>query len=163
MENESKKGMKPRSPKSFAAAITKVRTALTDEGCAEIVGRSASLIRKWADPDHPSLPSVEQAIALDLAFAKGGHGDPPILELYGDLLADVLSNRQKRTVDILLSALSVQGIVGDLSEAIREATRPESPGGIVITPRERTAILEILERLDDEAEAIEDTIEERDP
>lgn len=154
--------MKPRTPKSFAAAITKVRARMSDRRCAEIVHRSESLIRKWADPDHPSLPNVLQALALDIAYARGGNGAPPIFKVYQDLISDRLDRNRKQTVDIVLSALSVQGVVGDLSEAIRSAADPAGPGGIVFTPRERTKILQLLETLDDKADLIEDAVEEED-
>ena len=152
--------MKPRTPKSFAAALTKIMAALTDERCAEIVGRSDSLIRKWADPDHASLPTLHQAIALDILYAREGHGDPPIFEIYEDLINDAVDERNDVSVDILLSALSVQGVVGDLSEAIRAALDPNGPGGASITPNERQTILQILDKLEDQADLIENAVED---
>jgi hypothetical protein len=152
--------MKPRTPKSFAAALTKIMTALTDARCAEIVGRSDSLIRKWADPDHASMPTLHQALALDIVYAREGHGDPVILEVYEDLINDAVEERDDIPVDILLSALSVQGVVGDLSEAIRAALDPDGPRGASITHNERQTILQILDKLEDQTDLIEDAVEE---
>lgn len=154
--------MKPRHPKKFASAVTKIRSALGDELCAAAVGRSASLVRKWADPDHSSLPNVEQAVLLDAAYIEHAHKKPPLLDLYTDVMAEYVDadKNQKVRVDILLSTLSVQGIVGDLSEAIREALSPNSDGGRQLTPRERSEILAILDRLDDVVDTIEDAVEE---
>jgi hypothetical protein len=152
--------MKPRTPKSFAAALTKIMAALSDERCAEIVDRSDSLIRKWADPDHASLPTLHQALALDIIYAREGHGDPPIFEIYEELIGDAVEEREDVAVDILLSALSVQGVVGDLSEAIKGALDPEGPGGVSITPNERQTILRIIDKLEDQTELIEDAVED---
>lgn len=151
--------MKPRTPKSIAGALTKIMTALSDARCAEIVGRSDSLIRKWADPDHPSQPTLAQALALDLMYVEQGHGDPPILEIYQDLLADALSHRDDREADILMTALSVQSAVGSLSEAIRAALDPNGPGGVSITASEGQRILEILDQLEDHTDVIEGVVE----
>lgn len=74
--------MKPRSPKTFAAAVTRIKAVLGESTCAEIVDRSESLIRKWADPDHESQPSLSQAVALDSAYVSSGRGDPPLLQVY---------------------------------------------------------------------------------
>jgi hypothetical protein len=153
--------MKPRTPKSIAGALTKVMTALSDVRCAEIVGRSDSLIRKWADPDHPSQPTLAQALALDMVYVKEGHGEPPILEIYQELLADALSERDDREADILITALSIQSAVGSLSEAIKAAVDPNGPGGLSITASERQNILEILDRLEDHTDVIEDAVEIR--
>lgn len=154
--------MKPRSPKSFASAVTKIRSKLSESTCAEVVGRSASLVRKWADPDHHSVPNLEQAMLLDQAYVEHGFGKPPLLELYGEQLADALKGRiiDEVPIDMLITALTVQGVVGDLSEAIREAISKTGDGGQKITPRERMGILEILERLDDQMEKIEDAVED---
>ena len=154
--------MKPRTPKSFVAALTKVMTSLSDDRCAEIVGRSPSLIRKWADPDHPSLPSLYQAMALDIVYTKSGYGEPPILKAYEEILEDTLGQRDDDPVDIVMAALAVQGTVGSLSEAIREALDPKGPGGAVITPRERQQILEIIDRLEDHTDDIETAVDEND-
>lgn len=154
--------MKPRHPKEFSSAITKIRGALGEDVCAKIVDRSSSLVRKWADPDHSTYPSVDLAMMLDAAYVRAGHGGPPILELYTKQLAEGLEVEEAETVDILMSALTVQGIVGDLSEAIREALDPKGTGGAAITPRERMKILELLEKLDEEADSIEDAVEDED-
>tara|TARA_R110000868_G_scaffold100722_6_gene277140 strand:+ start:25520 stop:25984 length:465 start_codon:yes stop_codon:yes gene_type:complete len=151
--------MKPRHPKKFSSAITKIRTALGEDACAQIVDRSTSLVRKWADPDHPTFPSIDLAVLLDEAYVREGHGAPPILELYTKQLAEGLEEDEVESVDILMSALTVQGIVGDLSEAIREALDPKGAGGQAVSPRERMKILELLEKLDAEADSIEDAIE----
>ncbi len=153
--------MKLRSPRTFAAAMTKIRNALTDDGCADAVGRSASLIRKWADPDHASVPSLEQALLIDVAYVKGGYGEPPIMGIYGELLASSLSEKNNKKVNIVLSTLLLQGIVGDLSESIgRIATSEKTAGeGFLVSDNERKVILNILDRLENEADAIEDAIE----
>ncbi len=153
--------MKPRTPKSFAAALTKIMAALSNERCAEILGRSDSLIRKWADPDHPSLPTLNQAVVLDTLYTREGHGEPPILGVYEELVKGALREQGDDSVSILLSALSVQGAVGDLSEAIRAALDPAGPGGVAITLNERQTILQIIDRLEDHTDLIEDAVEDK--
>ena len=154
--------MKPRHPKHFSSAVTKIRNKLGEAECARLVGRSGSLIRKWADPDHASVPNLEQALELDRAYVSRGLGRPPLFDLYGKQIADALAGEpaNRPPVDMLLGALAVQGVVGDLSEAIRDALSEVGPGGRAIRPRERTTILQILERLDHEADAIEDAVED---
>jgi hypothetical protein len=153
--------MKQRHPKHFSTAVTKIKTQTGENRCAEIVDRSTSLIRKWSDPDQTSIPNLEQAALLDEAFVRGGFGKPPLLELYGELMSDALSEASKKSepVNMLLAALTVQGVIGDLSEAIRGALSEDGDGGRTITPRERTTILQILERLDDQVDAMEDAVE----
>jgi len=51
--------MKRREPGTFASAITRIKAAVGEDQCSEAVDRSASTVRKWADPDHPSLPNLD--------------------------------------------------------------------------------------------------------
>ena len=137
--------MKPRQPKTFTWAISLVREKLSDKVCAQLVGRSTSLVRKWADPDHFALPNLDQALMLDLAYATAGHGKPPILESYSDLLGDALSKQDRQTVDVLLAALSVQGVVGELSLEIKDAIGPKSEDGPkLLKMSERESSLSLL-------------------
>lgn len=143
--------------------MTRIRSALTEAGCAEVVGRSTSLIRKWADPDHPSVPNVMQALQLDAAYVGTGKGEAPILKLYQELLEDVEQGRDTSRDEIVPSALMVQVIVGDLSEAIREAIGSgELAIGSNLSQRRRARVLEIIDRLEDETDRLEDAIEATD-
>ena len=77
---------KRRDPRTFKGAVTRILGVLGDEACATAVGKSASLIYKWSDPDRDSLPSVEQALALDLAYIAAGEGSAPIGTVYSSAL-----------------------------------------------------------------------------
>ncbi len=68
--------LKPRPPGSIADAVTLIMGALSAEGAGAAVGKSAALVRKWADPDHACVPDANQIMALDAAFraATGGRG-----------------------------------------------------------------------------------------
>lgn len=152
--------MKFRNPKEFSTAVTRIRTALGEDTCALSVGRSESLIRKWADPDHPSLPGVEQALQLDASFVAAGHGDPPLLKLYESLLEDQLSKTTVRREELVPSALMIQVIVGDLSSEIRAIIDPQkrlSSNGMSADSRAR--LLNIIDRLEEETDRLEDAVE----
>lgn len=137
-----------------------MKNALGEAKCAEVVGRSPSLIRKWADPDHPSRPNLPQALALDIAFVEGGHGDPPILSMYQSRLARaVVDETDKPPVDVMLAALSVQAAVGDISETI-VTKLVSSKVGAAFTPNEKNQILALLERLQQQAAQIEDALDD---
>lgn len=152
--------MKLRAPKRFAAAITRIKNALGERICAEAVGRSPSLIRKWADPDHTSRPNLVQALALDVAFVEGGHGEPPILALYQQRLARaVVAQAEKPPIDVVLAALSVQAAVGDLSQTF-VAKRMEGLAGNAFSPNEKNQILNLLEHLHEQVAQIEDALDQ---
>lgn len=152
--------MKDRVPKSFAAALTKIKLALGDERCAALVGRSTSLVRKWADPDHPSLPSASQALVLDVAYSQNGSGDPPILKVYEELIGDATDAAAEELVDLIDSTLNLHSIVGDLSQSIREVINPTAHAGVGLSEYQRVRLLAILDRLEEETDKIEDAIEQ---
>ena len=155
--------MKLRNPKEFAAAITRIRSALGETACAGAIGRSESLVRKWADPDHPSLPGIEQALVLDAAFVAAGHGEAPLLKLYESLLEDAISENNVGRDELVPSALMIQAIVGDLSAEIRDIINPNIHStSNTMSADSRSRLLGIIDRLEDETDRLEDAVEAND-
>jgi len=152
--------MKLRAPKRFASAVTRIKNALGEAKCAAVVGRSPSLIRKWADPDHPSRPNLLQALALDVAYVEAGQGDPPVLSLYQQRLARAVALESERPpIDVALAALSVQATVGDISQSI-VVLRARNTTGDSFTPNEKNQILNLLDRLQEQVSQIEDALDD---
>lgn len=152
--------MKLRAPKRFATAVTRIKNALGEDDCAKAVGRSVSLIRKWADPDHQSRPNLPQALALDVAYVEAGHGEPPILSLYQARLAKSLAGKPPdQSIDVVLSALAVQAAVGEISQSLIQLRGSKSSSANTISKRERNEILSHLETLQQQVMQIEDALE----
>ena len=99
---------------------------------------------------------------LDLQYSRAGFGQPPILNAYTGRLAEKIAEFPHERQDLLLAALSVQAAVGELSQAIRAAMSPDSPGGTNIEPSERNLILTVLERLSDAVAIVEIALDDAD-
>ena len=151
--------MKLRNPREFSAAITQIRSTLGEATCAEVVGRSTSLIRKWSDPDHPALPSIAQALLLDSAFVAAGHGEPPLAQLYGKLLEEGAPGEPLDGDDIVPSALTLHAIVGELSEVIRECIPRDGNPYLKLSLTKQTMLLNYIDRLEAETERLEEAVE----
>ena len=152
--------MKPRFANDFARAVSKIRYELSEEECADTVGRSRSLIRKWADPDHPSVPNLEQALKLDLYYARCTGKKPIILEIYTEKLTNALNGRKKLTVNLLIATLSVQSIVGQLSKIVVDASHAGDSTSAQLSNYNRAIILGLIDELQALSDLIEDTVEE---
>jgi len=75
-------GMKPREAGTFEASLMELMDILGVERCATVVDRSTSLVRKWSDPDNNILPSLQQALALDLEYVRETNSAPPLIHAY---------------------------------------------------------------------------------
>ncbi len=77
--------MKTRDAGTFEGALVELISVLGVQKCAEVVHKSASLVRKWSDPDNSTMPTLEQALALDLEYAREIHCVPPLLQAYTNM------------------------------------------------------------------------------
>lgn len=151
--------MKIRQPKTFEDAITQMMGVMTAEVCAEVVGKSASLVRKWGDPDDAAVPSLMQALLLDIAYAREGHGEGLILTVYMELFKQMAEGyRAPQAPCIKNGALQVQGGVGRLASAVVDAVAPGSDGGECITPAEARGIYDIFRNIKKHISATEEAI-----
>ena len=74
--------MKPRRAGSFEASLMELMDILGVDRCASVVDKSTSLVRKWSDPDNNILPSLQQALALDLEYVHETNSAPPLLHAF---------------------------------------------------------------------------------
>lgn len=66
-----------RAPSTFADAMTRVAGVIGWPAAAAIVRRRERTVRYWSQPNCPTAPTVDQALALDEAYAAaGGEGAP---------------------------------------------------------------------------------------
>ncbi len=151
--------MKLRKPGTLSAAITLIKTRLTEEECARIVDRSASLIRKWADPDDSALPNLRQGLLLDAAYIRGGHGEPPVQAWYASHLERVISDHPEEALDIVLAALELQSAVGELSGVIADMRSDDEVDGGVLSDNERAVLLGLVAKIDDDIREIEEYLQ----
>lgn len=148
--------MKPRPLGRFSSAISQIASVLGYPECARIVGRSESLVRKWADPDVDTLPNLRQCLALDAAYVAGGHGNAPLAGLYLQRLRQSVDKDPRTPPDVVMQTLMIQALTGQLSAAVAIAIDPAGPGGRAITARERDEILRLANEIREDAETLFD-------
>jgi hypothetical protein len=148
---------KSRDADSIPGAVAKVIATLGNgdipAGLIEaeaLTGRKAWTIREWLDPDKASEPGVSSALALDAAYARATGMEGPIWRVYGELLSRATNGTAGADrLDLLRETVSVQIAAADVSRAIRDATHPDSPGGVAIAPCEVARISHAADALAD--------------
>ena len=123
------------------------------------IKRSASLLRKCADPDDDRHHiQFRYGVALDVACEQAGQL-PPLLEVHLYLIerhsgVDSLAPARGAEAVVLHAVLSLQAALGDLSESVSGALHAGSPGGVKLTNREKHEIHEALDAIHNQAETI---------
>lgn len=98
--------MKPRPVLTVADGVTRMLSELGVEALVGATGKSAGLMRRWADPDDDVKPSFLQAVILDQLWLMSGRADPPLLAAYKAQLrergatADEIGDLRDRTLEI---------------------------------------------------------------
>lgn len=114
---------KVRQPTSFGDAVTRVADRLGWDGAGEVVGKCERLVRYWSDPDSQRMPTLADALALDVAYMRSGGGDPPILSVYAMLLERAAAAPSSQA-DIQKVACSAAKEVGEAVAALVAAAMP---------------------------------------
>lgn len=111
--------MKARNPVSIKGAVQRALGLLGDQGVADATGKSAALVRKWADPDADghNIPAF-QCVALDVACMAAA-GEAPLTDA---LRALVLRHAEPSLpLPPALRLLSISAEVGDVARTLRGA------------------------------------------
>ena len=139
--------MKPRTPGSFEAAIMRIVGNVTDETAALAVGKSPSLVRKWADPDCDTLPDLRQSLALDACYVEAGCGPAPILAVLVSRLAAVSGPRHS-PADPLERLADTLREVSEAADVWRAMHRPHlSANDAALIDKELCEAIDALEAM----------------
>ena len=71
-----------REPATFENALAKIAVLLGYDGCATVLGKSESHVRKLGAPDTEREISLRDAVRLDAAWRRAGGEGAPLLECY---------------------------------------------------------------------------------
>ncbi len=128
------------------------------------VRRSASLLRKCADPDDDKHHlQFRYAVALDVGCAKAGQ-QPPFLEVHNYLVEQHTGRDPPGDGDgaarLVQAVLALQAALGDLSQTVSDGLRVDGPGGTRLTIHEKHSIYETLEAIHHQTEMTKRTIAE---
>lgn len=145
-------------------AARRAMTILGDTGVEQAIEdvlgikRSASLIRKCADPDDDGHHLQSRyAVALDVACRRAGQL-PPLLDAHSYLIerhsGAAPSDGEVHEGRVQHAVLMLQAALGELSQTVGEALYEESPGGTRLSNREKHEIHEAMEAIDHKVEEI---------
>jgi hypothetical protein len=143
---------KLRAPLSFSLAITTAVGLIGWDQAARLTRRSKRAVRYWSESDKASLPTLDQAIALDRDFLARGGGFAPILESYArqlDIsLVDTLACREALADDIAQVSLeSADAISSSIHVTLPGASPTEIYHAIKETEEASGAMNRLLTRL----------------
>lgn len=71
-----------RLPITFENALGDIARRLGWDGCAELLGKSETHLRKMGTPDTDRELSIRDAVRLDAAYRRAGGEGAPLLECY---------------------------------------------------------------------------------
>lgn len=137
---------KPRPPLTFSRALARIADLIGWDGCAQVVGKSESLLRKLGDPDTEREISMQASRRLDGAYQRAGGEGAPMLECYmlqlnvqpgssssaGDLLSAARTAAQHNGDAVCASLATIENdandsvrsyALGRCEDAIRSMTR----------------------------------------
>jgi hypothetical protein len=156
--------MKMRPARSFERAITQIISALGEETAANTVGRSASLVRKWSDPDNSAMPSIEQALALDRAFVKMKLEPAPIHAVYLHRLENAYNGMGAETETMVMALFNLHASIGLMTRTLAELMEETDPheinlsSKIELTPFNKESLLAEIEKVSEELSDFEKSV-----
>jgi len=119
---------KVRAPLTFSLAITTAIGLIGWDQAAKITRRSKRAVRYWSESDKASMPTLDQALALDRAFMEAGGAYPPILESYARQLDVALANtmacRAALADDIAQASLETADAISSSIHAMQHGASP---------------------------------------
>ena len=83
-----------RAPSTFADATTRVAGVIGWSAVAAIVRRGERAVRYWSQPNSRTTPTLDQALALDEAYAAAGGEGAPFGEAYAVQLGQQVERRE---------------------------------------------------------------------
>ncbi len=150
--------MKTRPARSFERALRQIIEAISEEVAAESVERSVSLVRKWTDPDHPSSPSVRQALKLDEAYLRATHCPAPILSVYLYRVERIVDELDAHPESIMKALVSLHAAVGTMTHTVSEALEKSASEVPKLEHRDCQTLLEQVEMIAEELTDLEHSI-----
>jgi hypothetical protein len=133
-----------RKPATFELALANIAARLGWDGCADVLGKSESHLRKMGTPDTDRELSVRDAVRLDAAYRRAGGEGAPLLECYA-LKLDMQMSAPPATASTMLSG--AQAVAKESGEAI--AAIIELAGNVNDPKARQSALREIEEAVAD--------------
>jgi len=147
--------MKIRGARSFEKAVQDIIDAIGDELAAQSVNRSTSLVRKWSDPDAPSLPTIEQALALDRAYVEITKQPAVIHAVYTNALEKTFKELYSEQETIVKAMFSLQVAVAEVTRSVAENIDDIETGRIDMSNNLRKTILTKIVAMEKEVQDLE--------
>lgn len=137
-----------RKPATFARALNDIAQLLGWDGCADVLGKSESHVRKLGAPDTEREISLRDAVRLDTAYRRAGGDGAPLIECYA-LKLDMHVPAQPSGPDcMLISAAQTAKECGEaVAAAIELAQKSKDPGARLRATREVEEAITELSRL----------------
>lgn len=132
---------KARPPLSVEQALHEVLGLLGTAEAGAVTGKSATILRNWADPDNDAyrLP-MEAAMQLDRACVLAGHDRAPLLMAYQAVIGRVQAETH-RPAALAVRLVELAQRLGDVAGEMRAAVCVHGDGGAAVTDRELASAL----------------------
>lgn len=141
-----------RDPETLCDVVAQFRALLGAEEAARLIGRSASVIHRSADPDDEYMLSVIAMLQLDAACAE--KGATPFMAFQQRALALVHSKAQ----DVPLAFLEAEEAMGRLAGSLRASMELMSDYGSGFSANEamkcKQAVARLIAELNDVMKSI---------
>ncbi|KPF84482.1 hypothetical protein IP70_15765 [alpha proteobacterium AAP38] len=138
---------KARSPLSVEQALHEVLGLLGMADASAVTGKSATILRNWADPDNDAyrLP-LDAAMRLDIACVRAGHDRAPLMTAYQAKVAQAQAERHQ-PAELALRLVELAQRFGEVAGEMRAAVSVHGDGGAVVTDRELASALADVEAM----------------
>lgn len=138
----------PRRPTTFARALSIIADLLGWDGCADVLDKSESHVRKLGAPDTEREISLRDAYRLDAAYRRAGGEGAPLLECYALKLDLHMPAEPTSASGMLTSAGRAAKESGEaVAAAIELAGKMNDPGARLRATREIEEAITELTRL----------------
>ncbi|WP_129792595.1 hypothetical protein [Sphingosinicella sp. CPCC 101087] len=120
---------KRRAPLTFHLALTQIAALIGWDNAAAIVGKREGTVRNWSDPDTSAAITLDDALALDVAYQEAGGDGAPFWQCYSTRLEADTARALFSTDAILEAGATAAKESGDAIAAVMQAARPGACDG----------------------------------
>jgi hypothetical protein len=118
---------KERQPLTPYRALTKISGLLGWDGCATVIDKKETTLRKYSDPDTGRELSMRDAIRLDAAYRRAGGLGAPLFEAYATALDMGWPADQIDGADLLAAISAVAKEAGEAVSAALDTAGSNDP------------------------------------